>query len=153
MSSAVGLELSQDVRAGIRARRDQLGLTQAELAHISGLSVSNWTALESGRRTTCRPGTARAMSAALGWTPDSIERLARGEEPVEAPARAPAPPGAVTSANVAIDNLPPGLAASGDLAGTLRDHPDELLAVIRRALILQEEMAKRLGITLDDPAG
>ena len=115
------------------------------------MSERIWYEFEVGHRMTRRPGAARAMGAALGSTPDFKQRLAHDETPVEAPVRPSAAPGVDISANVSTDNLPPGLAAPGDQVGTLRDHSDEQPAVIRRAVILQKEMARRLGITFAEP--
>jgi transcriptional regulator with XRE-family HTH domain len=79
----------QDARvtfqAKIRARREALGLTQAEAAARAGVSLMSWQRFEDPKAS---PGnsyakTRRSVSAALGWSPDSIDRLLRGEEALE----------------------------------------------------------------------
>lgn len=85
------VEWTDEVREAVRLQRDEvLGISQSEAATRSGISLAVWNELESGRRKVSRPRTASLMARALGWTPDSIERLARGEEPVEAVPERPA---------------------------------------------------------------
>lgn len=68
----------------VRARRDELGFTQAELAVESGVSEPTIRVIETARRGSYQRATLRAIAQALGWTPDSLDRILRGEEPVEA---------------------------------------------------------------------
>lgn len=90
MSGALLVELSMAAKAAIRRRRESRGMSQQDAATASSISLSSWGQVESGDKTALRTKTAQAMSRALGWTPDSIERLARGEEPVEAVPERPA---------------------------------------------------------------
>lgn len=74
----------------VKARRQELRMTQLALATAAGTSESTIRVLESARRVPATPAL-RAISQALGWTPDSIERLAAGDEPAEPePGAAPA---------------------------------------------------------------
>ena len=82
--SAVSIEITEEVSEAVRERRESLRLSQNDAAARAGLSAGIWNMLENGRRESIRARTAKQIAEALGWTPDSIERLARGEEPVEA---------------------------------------------------------------------
>lgn len=48
-------------------RREQLGLTQVEVARRAGCNVGTYRSIESGRHTP-RPGSRKALADALGWT-------------------------------------------------------------------------------------
>lgn len=50
----------------IREYREQLGLSQYELAKNSGISQVTISRIESGRPTTCQPRTIRKLLNALG---------------------------------------------------------------------------------------
>lgn len=79
------------VGSRIEARRKDRGITLTEAARRAGFSPSWWRSLESGERNdhgrisvvSPRPESLAGAARAIGWTPDSIERLKRGEEPVE----------------------------------------------------------------------
>lgn len=79
-----------DAASAIRTRREDLDLTQSDAARLADLGLATWSAVETNARDGFVRPTLAAMSKALGWTPDSIERLARGEEPVEAAPERPA---------------------------------------------------------------
>ena len=87
---AVTIEITEEVSGAVRERRESLRLSQNDAAARAGLSAGIWNMLENGRRESIRARTAKQIAEALGWTPDSIERLARGEEPVEAAPERPA---------------------------------------------------------------
>lgn len=68
----------------VRARLAELGWTQVELARQSGVSsftVQRMCSDDEGQ--TYRLDSRRRVASALGWTPDSIDRVLRGEPPVE----------------------------------------------------------------------
>lgn len=65
----------------VRARRHELGLTQSALATDAGATDRLIRSIELGEERNRHPGTLRAIAAALGWTPDSIDRILAGEEP------------------------------------------------------------------------
>lgn len=81
--------ITDSARLAIRERRMECGLSQERASDGGGLSLATWQGVEVGRIQSVRLSTAQAMARALGWTPDSIERLARGEEPVEAATERP----------------------------------------------------------------
>jgi transcriptional regulator with XRE-family HTH domain len=66
----------------VRARRDALGWTQAELAARSGVSEPTIRVIETARRSSYQRATLRAIAEALGWPTDSPDRILRGEEPM-----------------------------------------------------------------------
>jgi transcriptional regulator with XRE-family HTH domain len=83
------------VGSRIQARREEMGITVEAAARFAGFSRSWWRQLEQGYRndggtiTTINPKAESLAGAAraIGWTPDSINRLRRGLEPIamEAP--------------------------------------------------------------------
>lgn len=77
-------------------RRLDLGLTWEEVASRANLKYETIRGVRKGE-SRGRPMTRRAMSVALGWTPDSVDRILRGEDPEEA-ASAPATPAATEDA-------------------------------------------------------
>lgn len=66
----------------VRARRDELGLKQVELAERAGLSEPTVRVIEGARRSSYQRSTLRALATALGWTPDSADRVLRGDQPL-----------------------------------------------------------------------
>jgi transcriptional regulator with XRE-family HTH domain len=71
------------VGAAVRARREELGLTQVELATAANVSDSTVRVLETARRTTYRRGNLRAIARALRWPDDAIDRIRAGRPPAE----------------------------------------------------------------------
>ncbi len=74
----------QRVATAVKHRRDDvLGLSQAEAVKIAGQGVSTavWSNLETGKQASYKQRTKSAVGRALGWTHDSLDRLARGERP------------------------------------------------------------------------
>ncbi len=61
----------------IRSRRAELDLTQDDL----GVSKAVASALENGRQTSYSTRTLARVARALGWTPDSIDRILAGGDP------------------------------------------------------------------------
>lgn len=49
----------------------------------SGVSLAVWNALENARQDSYRPSTLAAVSRALDWSVDSIDRIRSGKEPIE----------------------------------------------------------------------
>lgn len=69
--------------AALKARRDELGLTQgevAEAAQIESTSVSRYERGKGGEPTARK---LRALDTALRWPPGTTARLLRGEPPIE----------------------------------------------------------------------
>jgi transcriptional regulator with XRE-family HTH domain len=73
----------------VRARREFLRLTQEQAAAATekDVSTANWSVIERGGRTSYRNATLKGVCRVLDWTPDSIDRILRGEEPVVMPPR------------------------------------------------------------------
>lgn len=67
----------------VRQRRESLDLDQ-DLARYGGPSRSTVSTLENSGRWPLRQRTRNNWAAALGWEPDAFERMARGEDPLEA---------------------------------------------------------------------
>ena len=68
-------------RLGAAIKQARGTLTQQELAERAGVTDTTIRVLETARRTNFRSATLRAVSTAVGWTPDSAERVLRGGEP------------------------------------------------------------------------
>lgn len=69
----------------VRTRREALNLTQhdAVVASEGSISLATWRNIETGANTSYRSSSLIAVCRALGWTPDSIERILGGDDPVE----------------------------------------------------------------------
>lgn len=66
----------------VRARRQLLGLSQAEAATAGGLSEPQWRKIEKGLDALrMRHGTKTGIATALRWPPDAIDRIVDGEDP------------------------------------------------------------------------
>lgn len=75
----------------VKSRRYDMHLTQTMLAREARTSDRTIGALERAEHGTYQASTLRSISIALGWTPDSIDRVLAGEQPVEATDNAAAP--------------------------------------------------------------
>jgi transcriptional regulator with XRE-family HTH domain len=81
----VSAKAAPALASAIRKRMaDEPGFTQAELVRRSGVSHPTVRALMRGEPGNRGRTEVRQVSAALGWTPDSIERLLAGNEPLAA---------------------------------------------------------------------
>lgn len=71
------------VAAAVKARREELGLTQEQAAAASdgAVSTANWSVLERAGRTNYRTGTLRGVCRVLGWSRRSIELVLEGKRP------------------------------------------------------------------------
>ena len=80
------------VASAIGARCAELGMKQAELVRASHLSDPTIRRFQRGDTKGTTPATRQKLALALGWTPDSIDRLLAGLEPesVSRPAGGPA---------------------------------------------------------------
>ena len=80
----------------LAARREQVGLSQTDLARIIGISPSRISDFERGAKTDCNLSTAKRLARALGC---SIDYLAgTWDEEAEAPPAAAAPADAPAAA-------------------------------------------------------
>lgn len=78
------------VALAVRFRREQLGYGIDDLAAHLGIPADSWRTLEAGQRPSgFRKEHAAAASTALGWTPDSLDRIVRGRRPLDAPGALP----------------------------------------------------------------
>lgn len=68
----------------VRARRDELDMTQLDVASAGGPSNSTLTKLESGEADAVSPATLRKLDAGLDWQAGTARALLRGEAPVSA---------------------------------------------------------------------
>lgn len=67
----------------VRRRREQRHLSQRQVAVAAGTTDRLISSIERAERTTYKPQNLSAVAVALGWTPDSAERILRGEPPVD----------------------------------------------------------------------
>jgi transcriptional regulator with XRE-family HTH domain len=66
----------------VRARREELGLTQEDVATRGGPSTATLRLIEGASLTTPRPKSLRQLETALYWGPGSALAIYRGGEPV-----------------------------------------------------------------------
>lgn len=72
----------QTVSAAIKSRLEELGMTQAELAHRAGLALETVRELQHNLRPRRRsPRTLSAVSEALGWPSNHLGAIADGQNP------------------------------------------------------------------------
>lgn len=67
----------------IAARMSQLSLSKAEVIRASGVSDKTLAGYLAGQPIV-RPDKRRGLCDALGWTPDSIDRILNGDPPIDA---------------------------------------------------------------------
>jgi transcriptional regulator with XRE-family HTH domain len=67
----------------LEARRTELGWTQRDLSHQSGVSLTTISAIERGARDNFQTVTLNALDRALGWPHGTLEAIQRGEQPPE----------------------------------------------------------------------
>lgn len=70
------------VAEAIEARRIELGITSERLAQLADVSNSTIKNLRRSERAKYSETTLWNVGRALGWTNESLERIARGEEPI-----------------------------------------------------------------------
>jgi len=77
----------------IQRRRNELGLTQVQLAEAAGVTDTTIRNLEGGRKFRRLPASVPAVEQALGWAPGSARIVLDGGEPIAAtqPAERPQP--------------------------------------------------------------
>ena len=56
----------------IKQRRNQLVMTQAELALVAGVTLPTLGAMERGKTNNFHPKTLRGVASALGWEADEL---------------------------------------------------------------------------------
>jgi hypothetical protein len=82
----------------VRERREELGLSQADVYARGGPSTASMNLLENARQASYRPVTIRQVETALDWRHGSIARIGHGGEPLleeelpPSPSRPSSPP-------------------------------------------------------------
>jgi DNA-binding XRE family transcriptional regulator len=85
-----GTEVVPGMAEAIEARRVEMKIGKGELAKAAGVTAQGIAPLRKGYRRRYQERLTRPFCEALGWTPDSIERLMSGLDPIvtrEPPAR------------------------------------------------------------------
>lgn len=77
----------------VRARRHELGLTQADIREHGGPSPAIVGALENNRAAQLSPRMRRGLDQALQWEPGSVNAILAGGEPVAITLSSPTDPG------------------------------------------------------------
>jgi transcriptional regulator with XRE-family HTH domain len=75
-------EAWQRVATQVRSRRNDRRMSQQELASAAGTTDRLIRSIEKAERTTYLRPTLRAVSEALGWSADSIDRILNGQTPI-----------------------------------------------------------------------
>jgi hypothetical protein len=109
-------ETSDHLAQRIEQRRVELGYTPTSLRKATGLSLEGLKNLRKGKIRSYQERTTGPVTRAFGWTPDSIDRLLRGEEPQLVDSGSPIP-----------------------LDDDVRRQVDELTQVVRTTLLLLKE--------------
>lgn len=81
--SAVTREIVPGMAEAIATQMRKRKLTPTTLAERTGLTVQGLAPLRRGERRAYQDRLKLPVAEALGWTPDSIDRLLAGEPPVE----------------------------------------------------------------------
>lgn len=159
MLSVTDDEWRRLVGEAVEARR--AGRSVRHMAGLAGISEGLWRQVESGRRPlrhgdyeTVNPKatTRAAISVALGWSEDSIDRLARGEEPVELDSvnqPDPALGEVVDGLSRAVESLLLDAAARrpriADFDAKLAELAGELVRLANRIDLLETRLSQRPG--------
>lgn len=78
-----GERIVPELADAIEGRRRQLGLSVGQLARAADLTTEGLRPLRRGEARDYQERTVLNLCRALKWTPDSIDRVLRGESPVE----------------------------------------------------------------------
>ncbi|MUL48359.1 helix-turn-helix domain-containing protein [Mycobacterium sp. CBMA293] len=70
----------EKLAAAVKARRNELGLTQADVGWLGGPSPAIVGAIENNRATQLSPRLRRGLDEALQWEPGSVSRVLAGGE-------------------------------------------------------------------------
>ena len=129
----------------------------------AAFSEGQWRQMESGLRTVTagqfvtvnpRPSTRASASAALGWSIDSIDRLERGEQPIEVDVGdRPGSPTRLPSMDGSCSDLPPTSSASAPMSRRLQSHVARLTTPLGRATEGRPPRPRRSGHRRSPPAG
>lgn len=116
----------EEIAEAIRGRREELGLTQAELATRAGVSTGTVQSLEGSRGAWDNPRSLPKIERALGWGPKSADRIRNGEAPILLEEGPQGPDRAVVDRS----QMPVGQGIDPELLVEIAEAtPDELLRV------------------------
>jgi len=140
-------EVVPDMAEAIEARMAALKITPTDLAERTGLSLPGLAPVRKGYRRNYRAQLRWALCAALRWTPDSVDRLLRGEPAVELDAEEPeaTPPAGDADVRASVDEA---LAAMGASIASLRDQADasdQRIAHLTDAIVQREQFLDALA--------
>lgn len=90
----------------MRARRQELDLVGRDI-ESGGISTSVLSLIENARKDRYETRLLRRLAATLAWTPDSIDRILRGEPPLEQPLDRRAPDAAPAGLEGKVRRLSP----------------------------------------------
>lgn len=94
---------SAHLASRVEARRRELGMTPTELADATGLSAAALLNLRNGEIRRYQERLTLPLTRVFGWSPDSIDRLLNGDEPVRVDVAAD--PDDVTRLRAAVESL------------------------------------------------
>lgn len=73
--------VNERLRDSVEARRKELGLSPTKLAEAAGVTLQGLAPIRRGEVRRYQERLTGPLCAALGWTPDLIERILAGDEP------------------------------------------------------------------------
>lgn len=76
--------VNERLRDFVEARRKELGLSPTKLAEATGVTLQGLAPIRRGEVKRYQERLTGPLCAALGWTPDSIERILAGGDPAYA---------------------------------------------------------------------
>jgi hypothetical protein len=71
----------QAVAEAVRRRLEQLPITKSQVVDRAGTDYRSFNKVVAGEEVT--PAVRKKVARGLGWTPDSLDRIHRGESPIE----------------------------------------------------------------------
>lgn len=120
-------------------RRSELGrLTQAEIAHRSGVSLDRIQAIENVKSDRYRRGTLMALERALEWEAGSVDAILSGGEPVAAGPRQPTADEMLTDMEKTLSRIEKAIEARADE----RERPTGLAAMRLVRAILEQSTTR-----------
>jgi hypothetical protein len=135
-------EIVPGLGEAIEARRKQLYNGPLAFAQAAGVTLAGLTPLRRGYRRAYQERLTTPVCRALGWTTDSIDRLLRGEPPVELE---PAAEQAITRPSPA-DDSPEVLALVAEVKGSVAAIQRELTALAERIARLEPQPPDAPGL-------
>jgi transcriptional regulator with XRE-family HTH domain len=106
----------------VRLRREERHLSQRQLGADAGTTDRLISDIERAVRENYEPATLRAVARALGWTPDSIDLIKTGGDPVEADVGDASMDERMDRLEAALDRLADALSELADEVRSQRDN-------------------------------